>query len=180
MAESIYKILLQLEGQQKAKAGLEQIGATAGLAGASLLTFQGLATNAAKDYQFALQKVQTVANENTGTTKEFDQALANLSNQLNGNLGKVEASTAAYDVLSAGYKDQSEILGILEKSQQAAIGGFSDIGTVSDATTTILNSFGDQLGENLSITDVARQSDTIPYEILTGISSRVKRVYFHE
>lgn len=35
-------------------------------------------------------------------------------------------------------------------------------------------------GEPLSVHDVARWSKTIPYEILTGISQRVKRVYFEE
>ena len=32
----------------------------------------------------------------------------------------------------------------------------------------------------LTISDLARQIDTIPYEILTNISQRVKRVYFYE
>lgn len=35
-------------------------------------------------------------------------------------------------------------------------------------------------GEGNSISRIARQADTIPYEILTSISRRVKRVYFHE
>lgn len=35
-------------------------------------------------------------------------------------------------------------------------------------------------GEELPITDLAESMDTIPYEILTGISRRVKRVYFQE
>lgn len=35
-------------------------------------------------------------------------------------------------------------------------------------------------GEGLSITEFAYNSDTIPYEVLTGISERVKRVYFQE
>lgn len=35
-------------------------------------------------------------------------------------------------------------------------------------------------GEQRSIVEVARDADTIPYEIFTGISRRVKRVYFHE
>lgn len=35
-------------------------------------------------------------------------------------------------------------------------------------------------GEEIPITLVAEKSGTIPYEILTGISERVKRVYFHE
>ncbi len=35
-------------------------------------------------------------------------------------------------------------------------------------------------GEELPITDLANAMETIPYEILTGISRRVKRVYFQE
>ncbi len=35
-------------------------------------------------------------------------------------------------------------------------------------------------GEPLSVHDVANWANTIPYEILTGISQRVKRVYFEE
>lgn len=36
------------------------------------------------------------------------------------------------------------------------------------------------LGENLSIIDLAESIDTIPYEILTSISQRVKRIYVKE
>lgn len=35
-------------------------------------------------------------------------------------------------------------------------------------------------GKNISISEVARRAGTIPYEILTGISQRVKRVYVQE
>jgi len=35
-------------------------------------------------------------------------------------------------------------------------------------------------GENLSVTDLAKKAQTIPYEILTGVSQRVKRIYFEE
>jgi alanine racemase len=35
-------------------------------------------------------------------------------------------------------------------------------------------------GQNISITEIAEKAGTIPYEILTGISQRVKRVYIHE
>jgi alanine racemase len=35
-------------------------------------------------------------------------------------------------------------------------------------------------GDGLSVTRLAEQLGTIPYEVLTGISSRVKRVYFQE
>ena len=35
-------------------------------------------------------------------------------------------------------------------------------------------------GDDYPVSEVAKQLDTIPYEILTGISGRVKRIYFHE
>jgi alanine racemase len=35
-------------------------------------------------------------------------------------------------------------------------------------------------GANIPITEVAEKAGTIPYEILTGISQRVKRVYLQE
>jgi alanine racemase len=35
-------------------------------------------------------------------------------------------------------------------------------------------------GDDYPVYEVAKQLDTIPYEILTGISGRVKRIYYHE
>ncbi|MEO6884364.1 MAG: bifunctional UDP-N-acetylmuramoyl-tripeptide:D-alanyl-D-alanine ligase/alanine racemase [Bacteroidia bacterium] len=49
--------------------------------------------------------------------------------------------------------------------------------------TTIPAKEGDEVivfGENYTITDMAKAIDTIPYEILTNVSRRVKRVYFQE
>jgi alanine racemase len=35
-------------------------------------------------------------------------------------------------------------------------------------------------GEELPVTELAQKLGTIPYEIFTGISERVKRIYFQE
>jgi alanine racemase len=35
-------------------------------------------------------------------------------------------------------------------------------------------------GKELPIRDLAEWADTIPYEIMTGISQRVQRIYFEE
>jgi Alr-MurF fusion protein len=54
--------------------------------------------------------------------------------------------------------------------------------TMLDITGTTIQE-GDEVvvfGESLSVHDVAHWAETIPYEILTGISQRVKRVYFEE
>ena len=54
--------------------------------------------------------------------------------------------------------------------------------TMLDITGTNIKE-GDEVivfGENLPVSDLAKKAQTIPYEILTGISQRVKRVYFEE
>jgi alanine racemase len=50
---------------------------------------------------------------------------------------------------------------------------------ISDADVNI----GDDVivfGEGLSVYTLANQLDTIPYEVITSISQRVKRVYYYE
>lgn len=55
--------------------------------------------------------------------------------------------------------------------------------TMLDITGILNIREGDEVtvfGKGLPVADVARWAETIPYEILTGISQRVKRVYFQE
>lgn len=62
------------------------------------------------------------------------------------------------------------------------IGNISMDTCTIDATGIDVNE-GDEViifGQNPSIGDVAKALDTIPYEVLTSISRRVKRVYFQE
>jgi alanine racemase len=35
-------------------------------------------------------------------------------------------------------------------------------------------------GEHLPVTVLSTLTDTIPYEVLTGVSNRVKRIYFQD
>ena len=49
--------------------------------------------------------------------------------------------------------------------------------------TDIACNEGDQVeifGQNLPVTELSATLETIPYEVLTGVSNRVKRVYFQE
>ena len=39
--------------------------------------------------------------------------------------------------------------------------------------------FGDQKGNHLTLSEQARRSQTIPYELLTRIGPRVRRQYLH-
>ena len=51
-----------------------------------------------------------------------------------------------------------------------------------DVTDTVCT-VGDRVeifGDNIPVEEIAKTLDTIPYEILTSVSSRVKRVYYRE
>jgi len=50
----------------------------------------------------------------------------------------------------------------------------TDVPEVKEGDTVII------FGEELPVTQLAQWAGTIPYEILTGISQRVKRIYFEE
>ncbi|QMW05497.1 bifunctional UDP-N-acetylmuramoyl-tripeptide:D-alanyl-D-alanine ligase/alanine racemase [Spirosoma foliorum] len=54
--------------------------------------------------------------------------------------------------------------------------------TMVDVTSALASEGDDVLifGPEVPITDLAKQMNTIPYEILTGVSERVKRVFFKE
>jgi alanine racemase len=54
--------------------------------------------------------------------------------------------------------------------------------TMLDITGIVANEGDDVMvfGEKLAVTEVAQWANTIAYEILTGISQRVKRVYYEE
>lgn len=70
------------------------------------------------------------------------QQFARLSNELNGQASAVELTAAAYDVASAGFANVADQSKILEASTKGAVGGMSDLNTVGNAVTSVLNSYG--------------------------------------
>jgi TP901 family phage tail tape measure protein len=66
----------------------------------------------------------------------------NLSNELKGQASAVELTAAAYDVASAGFMSVSDQAVILQASTKGAVGGMSDLNTVGNAVTSVLNAYG--------------------------------------
>ena len=71
-------------------------------------------------------------------TQQFSQ----LSKELQGQASTVELTTAAYDVASAGFTKVADQTKILEAATKGAVGGLSDINTVGNAVTSVLNAYG--------------------------------------
>ena len=87
---------------------------------------------------FAEAKIKTLG----VNVDELRPKLATLSNQLSGQASQLDLLAASYDVASAGFGETAELTDVLKASQLGATGGFSDLATVADATTSVLNAYG--------------------------------------
>ena len=65
-----------------------------------------------------------------------------VSKELKGQASVVELTGAAYDVASAGFNNAADASQVLKAASLGAVGGFSDINTVANATTSVLNAYG--------------------------------------
>jgi TP901 family phage tail tape measure protein len=82
--------------------------------------------------------LQTLGVNATAATAEFGK----LSQALQGQASTVELTAAAYDVASAGFTNVADQTKILEASTKGAVGGLSDLNTVGNAVTSVLNAYG--------------------------------------
>ena len=89
------------------------------------------------------------ADKSRAAVKTLGVEVETLEAQLVGVVGRTgglassnELLAASYDVASAGFGKAADISKILEASLLGAVGGMTDIGTVSDAATSVMNAFG--------------------------------------
>ena len=115
------------------KAALGPVGLLLSAAGAMTQAFQVLSQQ-----DFAEAKVRSLG----VNSKELVGRLKGVSNELQGQASVVDLTSAAYDVASAGFTKAADAAGILKAASQGATGGFSDINTVGDAATSVLNAYG--------------------------------------
>ena len=92
-------------------------------------------------------------------------------------------------ILPIGYADgydrklSNGVGEVLINGQRAKVIGNVSMDLISVDITYIDAKEGDAVeifGENLTISELAEWLQTIPYEVLTSVSRRVKRVYFQE
>ena len=93
-------------------------------------------TLAAQD--FASAKIKTLGVD----ADTLVPKLSTLSNELSGQASQLDLLSASYDVASAGFGEVTELQDVLKASQLGATGGFSELATVADATTSVLNAYG--------------------------------------
>jgi TP901 family phage tail tape measure protein/lambda family phage tail tape measure protein len=131
-----------IQGAIGGAAGAAAIGGPAAMAltAGALAAAAGVtgATSAALDEEASIRRVRTLSNDAEGLM----QRIRELSTEQGHLTNNTEAGAAAYEILSSGFGKTSDVIEILKASTLGAAGGFTDIKTVADAATSIMNAFG--------------------------------------
>jgi len=143
------------KGAKRGAVGVKAFGAAVktalGPIGLALAAIGGLTsafrTIAGQD--FAVAKVESLGVNSAILVEELTQ----VSKELKGNASVAELTAAAYDVASAGFTDAADAAKVLKAASLGAVGGFSDINTVGDAATSVLNAYGQSADDAAKLID---------------------------
>ena len=127
----------------KAAVGVRAFGASikslAGLAGiSSAVVAFGAALKTIVDADFSKAKLKSLGVD----ADDLEKRLAKVSQELGYQASQAELLGAAYDVASAGFTDAADAADVLKAASLGATGGFAELNTVANATTSVLNAYG--------------------------------------
>ncbi len=100
-------------------------------------------------FDSAKVKVSTL----TKDSERFGLQAKSLANQLGNQSTSTEILAANYQILSSGFNKTNDVLAITKASLIGATAGFTDVETVADALTSVLNAYGLQASESNKIID---------------------------
>ena len=145
MQENLFRKLVKKVGAAgKALAPLSGAFAGAGLASSKM----------SMDFEEAIAKVSTIADETEVPISELEKGIINLSNQTG--ISAAEIADNVYNAISAGQKTV-DALAFVEKSTKLAKAGFADAGSALDVLTTIMNAYGLEASEVGKVSDMLIQ-----------------------
>ena len=121
---------------------------------------------------FASAKVRTLGVDVEG----LQPKLATLSNELSGQVSQLQLLESSYDLASAGFAETAEITEILKAAQLGATGGFSDLQTVTDATTSVLNAYGLEADKAGKIVDGFAQTQADGKIVVDQYAQQIGRI----
>ena len=103
------------------------------------------------DLDKGIRQVTTLADKEILPVEQIRKDTRRISD-LSG-IAQTEIAGAMYDALSSGV-DSSKVVGFTESAVKLTKAGFTDMGTVIDATTTVLNAYGDEADSVGKIHDI--------------------------
>lgn len=161
--ESVKKIGGKVDDAGKALAPLSGAFAGAGIASSKM----------SMDFEEAIAKVSTIADETEVPISELEKGIKNLSNQTG--ISATEIADNVYDAISAGQKT-GDALAFVEKSTKLAKAGFADAGNALDVLTTIMNAYGLEAGEVGKVSDMLIQTQNAGKTTVGELASTMGKI----
>jgi len=141
-----------LGGINKVKLAYGALIAASALAVGKIINDFNRAVNAAGQFQHKMLEVNTLLQASDADFQGLSSQIRDLSVQY-GQLDKTMA-TASYNVVSAGFADISDQMGILKTASRAAIAGVTDVNTAAKAITQTINAYGKTAKDAGRISDI--------------------------
>jgi TP901 family phage tail tape measure protein len=155
------------KGVDQLTAGIKRLGAQLVLADVARRYFKGF-----NEAEQAAAAVRTLGVD----SQALQQRLLSLSNSLGGLYSQTQLVAAAYDVASSGFADTASNAKVLEAAAYGATGGLSDINTVGNAVTSVLNAYGKSADEAGKLVDGFIQTQNDGKIILNEYATQIGRL----
>lgn len=139
------------DGMKKIGSSMMGFGAKMTLATAPAMVAVKKGFSDALDLDNHIRQVQTLADASVLPVEKLRQSVKDISSQAA--ISQSEVANAMYESLSSGIQTQ-DLTGFTEQGIKLAKAGFTDLGTVIDATTSVLNAYGDQAMDVSKIQDI--------------------------
>ena len=149
------------------KAALGPIGLALAAVGSLTAAFETLSTQ-----NFAEAKFKSLG----GNADDLVDRLKGVSEELNGQRSVVELTGAAYDVASAGFSSAAEASQVLKAASLGATGGFAELNTVANATTSVLNAYGLEASAASQLVDQFIQTQNDGKIVVSEYASNIGKV----
>lgn len=125
------------------------------------------------EFQTAMAKVGTIADQNVVPLSQMQKEIINLSNALGVNANAVAEDV--YNAISAG-QNTAGAVGFVEKATMLAKGGFAETGQALDVLTTILNAYGKESSEAESVSNMLIQTQNRGKVTVAELSSVMGKI----
>lgn len=148
--------------------------------GKTIMPFSAAATGAgvamgkmATDFEDAMAKVSTIADETEMSMDDMEKAIMDLSNQTG--ISSTEIAGNVYDAISAGQKT-GDAVNFVSNATKLAKAGFTSSASALDVLTTIMNAYGLSADEVTKVSDVLIQTQNLGKTTVDELASSMGKV----
>ena len=145
---------------------------TAAISAAAAAALGGTALLAA-NYEDAIAKVSTIADESAVSMDDMSTAIMDLSNETG--VAATDLAEAVYQAISAG-QDTADAVNFVANATKLARAGFTDTGSALDVLTTILNAYGLEAEKVGDVSDILIQTQNLGKTSVAELAATMGKV----